>query len=127
MRLFETAKDGGDKSTVTGFFIIEMKWLFSIVLLHFADGSRDAYHFHAFGALSWVLKGKLTEHMLDGRVKVFTPSLRPKVTPRKCFHKVVSDKDSWVLTIRGPWINRWREYHPQTKEFVTFTHGRKVV
>lgn len=127
MRLLEWAKDGGKDSHVDGFFLIEVKSLFSVVLLKFGSGSREAYHSHAFPALSWVLKGYMNEHSLDGTIRRFEPSLKPKWTPRKKFHRVLSDGNTWVLTFRGPWVNKWREFIPATNKFITLTHGRKVV
>lgn len=127
MKLFSWAKDGGKESHVDGFFIVEIKSLFSIVLLHFGNGTREAFHSHAFNALTWIVKGKFEEHNLDGRVITFKPSLKPKYTPRKTFHKVMSIGETWALSFRGPWVDKWREYIPATKKFVTLTNGRKVV
>ena len=39
--------------------------IFSIALLKFEGISREAYHTHAFGAISWLLKGMLVEEFLD--------------------------------------------------------------
>ena len=50
--MFKASKDGGPDSTVW-MYGIEVKWLFSILLLRFEDGSRDAYHSHAFDCVSW--------------------------------------------------------------------------
>lgn len=127
MKLFQVAKDGGEKSHVTGLFLVEIKSLFSIVLLRFEDGTREAYHSHAFNALTWIVRGEFQEHMLDGRVRVFSPSLNPKWTPRSTFHKVFSVGTTYAISFRGPWSKTWREFLPATKEFVTLTHGRKIV
>jgi hypothetical protein len=59
MRFFHHGKDGGPESPVEGYWLFEIKWLCSIVLLKFNDGGREAYHSHAFNALSWLLKGDL--------------------------------------------------------------------
>ena len=133
MRFFSRAKDGGPKSTVTGFWLIELKWLFSIVLLKFEDGSRDEYHDHAFWSLNWLLDGRVVEHVLDPSdpsrktVRGYWPSLLPIFTPRSRMHRVVSEGTTWVFSIRGPWHKRWREYDPNTQRFVWLTHGRKVI
>lgn len=55
MKIFRKMKDGGGDSTVTGYFLIEIKSLFSVVLLRFDGESRDAYHEHAFNCVSWLL------------------------------------------------------------------------
>src|SRR5688572_23627337 len=110
MKLLSWGKDGGAESTVWGLSVVEIKRLFSIVLLKFENGSRDAYHDHAFDALSWVLRGKLVEEHLTGAETDHYPSLRPIFTSRRTFHKVTSEGTTWVFSLRGPWKNSWREY-----------------
>lgn len=119
-------KDGGPESTVTAWFFPEWKRVLSALLLRFGDGSRDAFHSHAFDCVSWVLRGRLTEHHLDGRVVEHRPSWRPVVTRRSTIHKVVSTGTTWVLSFRGPWADQWREWIPG-RGFVTLTHGRREV
>lgn len=126
-KLFHIGKDGGPKSTVTGYWLIELKRLVSVALLKFGKGSRDEYHTHAFNCISWLLKGELREECLDGTHNVYKPSLRPILTFRDTFHRVVSVGDSWVLTFRGPWQNEWYEFDPKKLKLTTLTHGREVV
>lgn len=128
MKFFKKAKDGGPDSTVTGYWLIEWKKLFSIVLLKFEDGSRDQYHSHAFNSLNWVLKGEVNEEHLGFEAPiVYRPSWRPVRTLRQYFHRVVSRGTTWVFSIRGPWSKTWEEYDPKTEQFSTLTHGREVV
>lgn len=127
MKFFKYMKDGGPESRVAGFFFAEIKKLFSVVFLRFFDGSREAYHSHAFDAVSWVLKGQLTQVELNGDVTIFKPSLKPIVTLRDTFHKVSSQGETWVFSFRGPWASTWKEYIPETDEFLTLTNGRKIV
>lgn len=104
MKLFYKGKDGGPESHVWGYWLVELKKLFSIALLRFEDGSRDAFHSHAFNSISWLLTGTLIEHMGDSdKVIEYKPSIWPILTYRGTFHKVVSEGRSWVLTFRGPW------------------------
>ena len=132
MKLFWKGKDGGPESTVTGYWLIEWKPVLSIALLKFDHGSRDAYHNHAFNAISWLLKGELIEHVLDvkwegawaGPAIDYRPSFKPIVTPRDTLHKVSSNGVSWALTFRGPWQKQWREYIPATGEEYTLESGR---
>lgn len=129
MKFMKFAKDGGPKSKVWGFFFIEIKPLFSVALLCFENGSRNAYHSHAFNCMSWVLKGKLDEEHLDGRFETHVPLpfFTPFFTFRKTCHKVTSVGRSWIFTIRGPWKSEWKEYLPDEQRLVTLTHGRKEV
>lgn len=125
-RLFYKKYDGGKDSGVVGYMLIEWKPVFSIGLLHFKKGSREAFHRHAFNALTWWLKGSVTEvHHPSGKRKEFKRGLKPKYTNRECYHKVVSHSDTWALTFRGPWQDTWKEFRPSGE--VTLTHGRKIV
>ena len=119
--------DGGNDSGVTSWGL-ELKGLFSIVLLKFEPNNRENYHSHAFNALTWFIKGKLTE-VTQGIYGgyIYRRSFTPKFTPRSCLHRVLASKDSWCFTIRGPWVDKWEEYNPNTRKWITLTHGRKVV
>lgn len=121
MKVCSKAWDGGENSGVTGYFLVEIKPLFSIVLLHFAKGSREAYHSHAFNALSIWLWGRVKEHILYGDTLGWNAG-RAKYTPRDCFHKIEALEDSWCLSFRGPWVDKW--YEVRKGKYVTLTHGR---
>lgn len=127
MRFLFGAKDGGSESHVY-MYGLESKGLGSILALRFEDGSREAFHSHAFGAVSWLLTGCLIERVREpfvGRV-TYWPSLRPILTARARMHKVSSVGRSWVFSLRGPWAKTWQEIRPIEGQ-VTLTHGRRRV
>ncbi len=140
-------KDGGPESRVW-MWGIECKGLGSILVLRFAEGTREAFHTHAFNAWSWVLRGALVEQTLPDKNQplwfellnklderglaqftdraVFCPSFRPIFTGRRTFHKVAGgSRGAWAISIRGPWWAGWRELDPATGEQTKLTHGRK--
>lgn len=125
MKLFKRSHDGGKDSGVEGLFLVEIKSLFSIVLLRFNEGSREAYHSHAFNAVTWWLKGEVEEHHTDGRVMKWKPSFKPKFTAKNCFHKIYALRKSYAISFRGPWDDTWQE--KRNNETVTLTHGRNIV
>ena len=128
MKILEKCKDGGINSTVDAYVLIEIKSLFSIIILKFNKGSRNNFHSHAFNAITWFLKGRVTEYHLDGGEKVFKGGLLSlKYTPKTCFHKVYAHEDTYALTIRGSWKKTWSEFNPIKKIFIKLTNGRKVV
>lgn len=134
MKLLSKSKDGGPESRVLAYWLVEIKWLFSIVLLRFEDGSRDAYHTHAFNSVSWVLSGELQElHSPETKPDPFDrcewhfPGPFPVITRRKTSHKVTSTGTTWVLSFRGPWAKTWQEYVPSTGKTSTLTHGRRPI
>ncbi len=126
MLFLKKRKDGGPESTVTGYWLVELKSLFSILFLVFKGKSREAFHSHAFNAISWVLRGQLTEHVWNGGTVTYKPSWRPIYTPCDRIHKVDSDGTTWVFTLRGPWRDKWLE-HRLGGQLVTLTHGRVEV
>lgn len=130
MRIFYKGKDGGPESPVTGYWLIEIKNLFSICLLKFNKGCRENYHSHAFNAYTWFIKGDLIEErIMDNTViyKKYNRSIIPKLTKRDNLHRVSAIKDSWCLSIRGPWLKTWEEYDFINNKIITFTNGREIV
>lgn len=119
MKVLFKSKDGGPLSTVTGYWLIENKKYFSIVLLKFEGASREAYHTHAFNSISWLLNGQLKELFLDNYrlINHYCPSLKPIFTSKNDFHMVNSVGTSWILSFRGPWETKWKEYTDKDKEY----------
>jgi quercetin dioxygenase-like cupin family protein len=126
MKVFSKCKDGGPDSPVDGYFLIEIKSLFSIVLLKFNKGKRDVYHNHAFHALTWFLKGDMIEHIWGKEDRIYHKSFLPKITLRDEVHLVEAIEDSWCITLRGPWSKTWNEVDAKGNT-TTLTHGRIVV
>lgn len=117
-------KDGGIDSHVSGWFI-ESKRFATAALLHFAPGSREAFHSHAFNCISLILgPGYLEEHFYDGRIRVHRPG-KVLRTYRDDLHKVYSHGDVYVLTLRGPWRASWLDV--VNDKAYELTHGRRVV
>lgn len=132
------SKDGGPESRVR-MWGVECKALGSILVLRFEEGTRDAFHTHAFNAWSWVIRGAIVEQTLpakseewdpDPRLATwagFGPSWRPIYTDRRRFHRVAGGTyGAWAITIRGPWWSGWREYHPQDGTQTKLGQGRTV-
>jgi len=130
MKFFQKASDGGKDSGVTAYFLVEIKSLFSITLLHFEPSRREAFHSHAFNAVTLWLKGVVVEEVRDKRgihVNIWTAG-RFKYTPRELMHRIkVLRKGAWALSIRGSWQDQWQEYHPSIRKVITLTHGRKQI
>lgn len=125
-RLFRVSYDGGQDSGVTGYWLIEWKPVFSIVLLRFSKGTRDAYHEHAFNAWTFWVKGRVQEEFVDGSPTIeWTPSFKPKYTPRSNFHRIRALETSWALCFRGRWNKTWKE--KKGTALYTLTHGRVKV
>lgn len=125
MKFFKKSHDGGKDSGVTGYWLIEWKKGFSIVLLRFGAGSREAYHSHAFNAWTFWIKGRVVERFPVGEMITWKPSIFPKYTPRGNMHKIDAQEVSWAISFRGPWLDTWLER--KEDKMYTLTHGRKVL
>jgi hypothetical protein len=133
MKFFSKAADGGKDSGVTGYFLVEIKSLFSIVLLRFNTGTREALHSHAFNAVTLWLKGKVVEHRVRIQLsdemfwttsKTYSPGMM-KYTSRDNCHQIEALKPSWAISFRGPWVDSWKEI--RRGKTTILTHGRKEV
>lgn len=127
IKFLTKVKDGGPKSPVDAYFLIEWKSVFSIAILKFNKGAREEYHTHAFNALTWFIKGDMVEEDANGDVFQYKKSVIPKITKKSKNHRVVAFKDSWCITLRGPWDKYWTEYNKEADTTTTLTHGRIVV
>jgi hypothetical protein len=132
MKILSIAKDGGPQSNTTGYWLLEIKWLFSIVLLRFSKGTRENFHNHAFNAISWVLFGTLLEERkLPYDIfsyKYLLSSLMPIITTKNNLHRGYGVSDNTrVLSFRGPWNLTWKEWVPKFNTYVFLTNGRKIV
>ncbi len=123
----EWAKDGGPESKVDGFWMFRSKRWGTVAVLKFAQGSREAFHSHAFNSHSIVLKGKLLELHKNGEVDVHSTGHYIR-TLRNTFHKVLGlEETSWVLTVRGPWSDTWLDQDEKDGITRTLTHNRVEV
>lgn len=132
--IWERDKDGGPESKVDGLWIFRHKKLFTIAVLSFAKGSREAAHSHAFNSISWLLSGGLDEYVVEtiDELGVWTvketykPSIKPIITTRDRMHTVYGEAEiNKVLTLRGPWVDTWKEI--VGNKLITLTHNRVKV
>lgn len=126
MKFFTKMKDGGKDSPVDSYTLFEIKSLGSVMALKFNKGGRENFHSHAFNAYTWFISGSLVEEKVDGSLYQYKKSVIPKYTGRDNCHRVVAKKDSWCLTVRGPWCEKWYELTPEKDKKINLTYGRVV-
>ena len=134
MKILWGNKDGGPESEVQCWGV-EIKSLFSVMLLRFTTKSRNAYHSHAFWSISWLLKGALLENRRYdengyqySHLNLYRAGIKPIIITRDNLHMVRGlhgTKYHWALTFRGPWTATWKDGQPGDLD--TLTHGRRKV
>ena len=89
------------------------------------------FHTHAFNSIAVTLKGSYNQEVIDenGINKHEVSSLfRPRFLPRHYTHRIINAKpDTWTCVIFGRWSKTWYEYFEDTKTWVEYSWGRKVI
>ena len=109
------------------FTVIEIKYLFGIIVNIFNTENQDRFHSHSFQALSLMIKGHYYEEILVAE-KVLTKKIeKSRFIPRNYIHKITkSTKNCISVTFEGPWQSTWNEYFDNGR-VKTYTWGRKVL
>lgn len=109
------------------FTIIEIKYLFGIIVNIFNTENQDRFHSHAFHAFSFMIKGYYYEHVIIGTECVTKKIEKSRFIPRNYIHKITkSTKNAMSITFEGPWESTWNEYFDNGR-VKTYTWGRKVL
>lgn len=127
MKFLQWGTDGGKESGVNGFWLFEIKSLFSLVILFFNKGTRENYHSHAFNAYTFFIYGEIEEQILNSNTKIWKPSIYPKYTPKSRFHRVKALEKTCCISFRGPWQKYWYEYSPKNNQYLLLTNKRKII
>ena len=72
--------------------LIEIKWLFSIVLTKYTPEDKTSYRTDPYTSYRWCITGDV--------------GWLGKIIPEYTIYKIVANKPSWVLSIRGSWNER---------------------
>lgn len=132
MRWLWCDPDGGKESN-SRIYGLEIKSLFSILVIRVKGPTRPVFHSHAFSAISWVLKGVLRERQ---RIWPGYNSIRHRANCRAIWttwstchdvQPIPPESTTWVLHFRGPWRKQWIEIPHGGTTITTLSHGRQVV
>lgn len=109
------------------FTILEIKYLFGIIVNIFNTTDQDRYHSHAFHALSLMIYGYYYEDVIIDNKIVTKKIQKSRFIPRNYIHKIThSSKNAISITFEGPWERTWNEYFDNGRIKV-YTWGRKVI
>lgn len=122
------------------FTIIEIKYLFGIIVNIFNTVDQDRFHSHAFHAWSWMIRGYYHEHVLKKQddPRYFHPHFpgvsvdfkkieRSRFIPKNYIHKITrSSPNAISITFEGPWGPTWDEFFDNGR-IKHYSWGRKVL
>lgn len=131
IKMFTKKQVALGKGSVTQYTVFECKWLFSIIFYRWNTVDQIRFHTHAFAAYAFLLRGWYRESvMVDSVVEARTvdQTFKPRFLPKNYCHSIGYAKPNTVtMVIAGPWQKTWKEYFPDTKKWVTYGWGRKVI
>lgn len=109
------------------FTIIEIKYLFGIIVNIFNTTDQDRFHSHAFHALSWMVRGHYFEDVLENSAVISKKIECSRFIPKNYIHKItLSTPNAVSVTFEGPWGSTWNEYFDNGR-VKTYGWGRKVL
>ena len=111
--------------------IFESKRFGGIWLNNWQTIDQNRFHTHAFNSVALTLSGSYTQEIIkDGVIKEEVVSKRfiPRYLPKNYCHRILEAKpNTWTLVFFGRWIPYWWEYFADTKTWVKYSWGRKVI
>lgn len=92
---------------------------------------QNRFHTHAFNSIAITLNGGYTQEVIkNGKIELehVTKRFIPRYLPKNYCHRILEAKpNTWTMVIFGKWIPYWWEYFNDTKTWVKYSWGRKVI
>ena|SRR6185436_9717047 len=116
---------------IIAYSIFEHKKLFSIIIYNWKTIKQNRFHTHAFSALAFLLNGEYTEErIVNGKIEenIIKDRFKPRFLQKNYTHRILkASPNTWTMVFVGPWIKYWYEYFQDSKKWVKYTWGRKVI
>jgi hypothetical protein len=111
--------------------LFENKYFGGIWLYNWKTILQNRFHTHAFSSYAFLLRGSYTEEVIvDGKIetRVVNQWLKPRYLPQNYCHKILkAEPKTWTIVFFGKWMPFWWEYFQDTKTWVKYAWGRKVI
>ena len=119
------------KGHIIQYTLFEHKKLGGIWLYNWKTIDQNRFHTHAFNSIAITLSGGYTQEVIeDGviRKEEVKKLFRPRFLPKNYCHRVLEAKpNTWTIVFFGRWGKNWWEYFADTRTWVKYSWGRKVV
>jgi len=111
--------------------IFESKHFGGIWVYNWQTILQNRFHTHAFNAYAFLLSGSYVEEVIeDGTIltKNVNQLFKPRYLPENYCHRILkAEPNTWTIVFFGKWIPYWWEYFHDTKTWVKYAWGRKVI
>ncbi len=111
--------------------IFESKYFGGIWIYNWKTILQNRFHTHAFNSVAFLLSGAYTEEVIeDGKIRFNKVHqwLKPRFLPKNYCHRILkADPNTWTIVFFGKWIPYWWEYFGDSKVWVKYGWGRKVI
>lgn len=130
--IFKKKKVALGEGHVVQYTLFEWKRFGGIWFYNWKTIDQMRFHTHAFNAVAILLNGGYLEEVIDADGKITTKKVDQRFKLRRipmayCHRILASKQNTWTVVFFGPWAKTWREYFPETGEWVRYGWGRKVL
>tara|TARA_R110000850_G_scaffold1714_21_gene9240 strand:- start:4554 stop:4964 length:411 start_codon:yes stop_codon:yes gene_type:complete len=131
MKIFSKKRIELGAGHIVQYTIFENKKFGGIWLYNWKTIEQNRFHTHAFNSYAFLLRGQYKEEVIEGTTikhNVVNQWMKPRFLPKNYCHRIlVANPNTWTIVFFGPWQKTWKEYFEDTKTWVTYTWGRKIV
>ncbi len=131
MILFKKKRVELGEGYIIQYTIFENKYFGGIWIYNWKTILQNRFHTHAFSSYAFLLSGSYTEEVIENgeiKEKVVNQLFKPRYLPKNYCHRILkAEPKTWTIVFFGKWIPYWWEYFNDTKTWIKYTWGRKVV
>jgi hypothetical protein len=116
---------------IVQYTLFENKKFGGIWIYNWKTIMQNRFHTHAFSSYAFLLRGSYTEEVIENgaiKLKVVNQLFKPRFLPKNYCHRILkAEPKTWTIVFFGKWIPFWWEYFNDTKTWIKYSWGRKVV
>ena len=116
---------------ITQYTIFESKRIGGIWIYDWKSIEQNRFHTHAFNSYAFLLSGSYTEEVIHNGIvetRVVNQKFKPRFLPKHYCHRILkAEPNTYTIVFFGKWIPYWWEYFSDSKIWVQYGWGRKVM
>lgn len=111
--------------------IFEYKKIGGIWLYNWKTVGQNRFHTHAFNSIAITLNGSYEQEVIkNGKItkELVKNRFIPRYLPKNYCHRILkASPNTWTIVFFGKWTSYWWEYFQDTKTWVKYSWGRKII